>query len=279
MQVLRLLSPCVNWNWCKPQDDHHAVEQHCEPVAKTGTNSMDTLINCYKFPCRQQQSKLVNLEAERDEKSAIKLCTLVVSVRRQCFLYISIFIAVHSRSFHAKSNIRPKLICWQLFHILNISISSQTHPRNEILSKGKSTSISKLFYWFSQPKYPDFLTSIAEIQTLSKWISIRHQTTFVISSGISEMENAERQTGSSNISTVHGNEHTNKPGPKKSKQNIKMQHLLRPFYWKDISLAGSQRPTCELISNNKYSSRETAFLLWMRNWWHGLGKLLNVRER
>lgn len=111
---------------------------------------MDTLINCYKCPCRQRQSKLVNLEAERDGKSAIKLCTPVVSVWRECFLYISIFIAVHSRSFHAQSNIKPKLICWQLFHILNISISSRTHPHNEILFRGKT--VSELFYLISQPQ-------------------------------------------------------------------------------------------------------------------------------
>lgn len=101
----------------------------------TRTNAMDTLNNCYKCPCRQQQSKLVNLKAERVGKSAIKLCTLVVSVRRECFLYISIFIAVHSGSFPAQSNIKPKLICWQLFHILNISISNRTHPH--ILFKRK----------------------------------------------------------------------------------------------------------------------------------------------
>lgn len=98
---------------------------------------MDTLINCYKCPCRQRQSKLVNLETERDGKPAIKWWTPVVQVWRQCFLYISIFIAVHSRSFHAQSNIKTKLICWQLFRILNISISSQTHPHNKILFKGK----------------------------------------------------------------------------------------------------------------------------------------------
>lgn len=92
------------------------------------------LINCYKYPRRQRQSKLVNLEARRDRESAVKLCTPVVSLWRECFLYISIFIAVHSGSFHVQSNVKPKLISW-LFHIRNISISSQTHPRNEILYK------------------------------------------------------------------------------------------------------------------------------------------------
>lgn len=33
------------------------------------------LINCYKYPHRQRQSKLVNLEARRDRESAVKLCT------------------------------------------------------------------------------------------------------------------------------------------------------------------------------------------------------------
>lgn len=120
----------------------------------TRTNSTDNLINCYKCSCRQQKSELVNLEAERDEKSAIKLCTPVLSVWRECFLYISIFIAVHSRSFRAQSNIKPKLICWQLFHVLNISISNRTHRHNEILFKVKS--ISKLFYSISQPQIQNF---------------------------------------------------------------------------------------------------------------------------
>lgn len=104
----------------------------------TRTYSTDTLITCYKCPCRQRHSKLVNLEAERDEKSAIQLCTLVFSVCRDCFLYISIWTAVHSRSFRAQSN---KLISWQLFHILNISISNPIHPHNEILFKDKSISV------------------------------------------------------------------------------------------------------------------------------------------
>lgn len=64
---------------------------------------------------------------------AIKLCTPVVSVQRECFLYISIFIAVHFGAFHAQSNVKPKPICWQLFHIPNISISSETHPKDLVL--------------------------------------------------------------------------------------------------------------------------------------------------
>lgn len=51
----------------------------------------------------------------------------MVSDQRQRFLSISIFIAVHSSLFRVLSNATSKLICWQLFLILNISIGSWTN--------------------------------------------------------------------------------------------------------------------------------------------------------